>query len=94
MAPEQLSPLLKPYLDSGMVSDALCREADLLHYGENTYSADRPMMAVWYLSALIPLSLLFGALAKFFKTPPSYGRKSSIPPEDLPENPEKEAVNG
>lgn len=94
MAPEQLSPLLKPYLDSGMVSDALCRDADLLHYGENTYSADRPMMAVWYLSALIPLSLLFGALAKFFKTPPSYGRKSSIQAEDLPENPETEAVNG
>ena len=94
LAPEQLSPLLKPYLNSGMVSDALCRDADLLHYGENTYSADRPMMAVWYLSALLPLALLFGALTKFFKTPPSYGRKSSIQPEDLPENPETEAVNG
>ncbi len=95
MAPEQLAPLIKPYLDNGMVSGALCRDADLLHYGKTTYSADRPMMAVWYLSALIPLSLLCGVLTKFFKTPPSYGKRSSVQPEeDLPENSEKETVNG
>ncbi len=94
MAPEQLSPLLKPYLNSGMVAGALCRDADMHHYGENTYGADRPMMAVWYLSALLPLALLFGALTKFFKTTPNYGRKSSAQPDDLPENPEKEAANG
>lgn len=93
-APEQLAPLIKPYLDNGMVSSALCRDADLLHYGKTVYSADRPMMAVWYLSALLPLSLLCGVLTKFFKTPPSYGKRSSIQPEDLPENPEKETVNG
>ena len=94
VAPEQLAPLVKPYLDNGMVSSALCRDADLLHYGKTSYSADRTMMAVWYLSALIPLALLCGVLTKFFKSPPSYGKRSSIQPEDLPENPEKEAVNG
>lgn len=94
MTPGQLSPVLKSYLDAGMITSALCSDADLLHYGENEFSGNRNMMAVWYLAALVPLAWLFGALMKFFKTKPNYERIINAKSEETAEDTEKETVNG
>ena len=94
-APGQLEPLLKPYLDAEMVKTALCSDMDLLHYGESLHTGDRNVLAVWYLSALVPLAWLSGALMKFFKTEPKYGKKFAGNADESQEDPDdKELDNG
>lgn len=77
MGPGQLEPVLKPYLQSGMVSSYLSRDIDLNHYGETVHFAGRTQAAVWYLCALVPLAWLGGIISKTMKTEPKYNKKNA-----------------
>lgn len=94
MTPGQLEPLLDPYLKSEMITSALSRDGDLLHYGEDGHTADRSLMAVWYLAALLPLAWVFGVLSRFFKTEPGYERNAAAKSEEGQQNSDKEIENG
>ena len=93
MGPEQIRPLLKPYLQSGMISSMLANEYDLAEFGEENHSITKGNLAVWYLAALVPLAWLFGVVGKVMKTEPNYGRKSTVKNEEPQLNAEKEPEN-
>ncbi len=93
MASGQMEPLLQPYLRSGMVTSAISRDRDLLHFGDRNIASDRTQKAVLYLAVLLPLAWLSGLFAKFLKSDPSYGVKKSKKSNDLQQNQEKEAVD-
>ncbi|MBQ6343229.1 MAG: hypothetical protein IJI41_08920 [Anaerolineaceae bacterium] len=93
MGPEQLQPLLKPYLQSGMIDSMLANEFDLANYGEEDHSITKGNLAVWYLAALVPLAWLFGIVGKVMKSEPNYGRKSTVKDEEPQLNTEKESEN-
>ncbi len=93
MASGQLEPILRPYLNSGLVTSALSRDRDLLHYGADRIPADKTQIAVLYLAALLPLAWLGGLFAKFLKSDPNYGIKKSKKTDNPQKNPEKGAMN-
>ncbi len=93
MASGQLEPLLRPYTESGMITSALSRDRDLLHFADKNIASDGKHKAVLYLTALVPLAWLGGLFTKFLKSDPNYGMKKSKKSKDPRQDPEKEAVN-
>ena len=98
VSPGQLEPLLKPYLQSSMITGMLSRDIDLKDYGNTVHSVTRDQMAVWFLCGLIPLAWLSGLILKFLKSEPDYRKRSKntsgravVFPE---EEPEKDQQNG
>lgn len=77
LASGQLEPLLKPYLESGLVVSAMSRDMDTVNYGSVSNGIGRTQFAVWYLAALLPLAWLCGLITKFLKSDPNYGRKKN-----------------
>jgi len=93
MGPGQLEPLLKPYLQSGMVTSMLSHDEDLLNYGEETHTLGRTQFAVLYLAMLLPLAWLFGIIGNVMKTEPKYGRKSNVRNEESQQSAEAQAAD-
>ena len=93
MGPEQLQPILKPYLQTELITSMLSNDSDLKDFGSENHSADRNQMAVWYLAALVPLAWIFGIIGKVMKTEPDYERKSKIRTEQFDQDEEKESEN-
>ncbi len=92
LASGQLEPLLSTYLKAGLVTGAMSRDRDLLHYGSQTNNPDRHLFAVWYLAGLLPLAWICGNITRFLRSDPNYGRKK-IADKESGNNPEKEAEN-
>ena len=89
----QLEQILKSYLQSGMVTSAMSRDQDLLHYRDERVAPDRQQFAVLYLSALIPLAWLGGIASRFLKSDPNYLRKKNRKAEEFQPDTEKEDAN-
>ena len=89
----QLEPLLKPYLDAGMISGAMSRDTDMLRDSEEAERPGRRQMAVLYLAMLVPLAWLGGNITKFLRSDPDYGRKSARKEETVRTDPKKEAAD-
>ncbi len=93
LAPGQLEPLLRPYLDAGLVTSAMSNSRDLRHHDSNSDPADRKLYAVWYLAALLPLAWVGGMFTKFLSSDPNYARKKPLEKEEPEKNSEKGADN-
>ncbi len=97
MGPGQLEPVLKPYLQSGLITSFLSRDYDVSNYGEYDHPVGRTQMAVWYLCALVPLAWLGGVVSRIMKSEPHYSKRSAVPADksqQLSESEsEKETVN-
>lgn len=89
----QTEPLLKPYLEAGLVSSALSRDTDLVRYAGEAENSARARCAVLYLAVLLPVAWLGGAAAKFLKSDPNYGRKNTRKQGTNQTEPEKGAAD-
>ena len=89
----QLEPLLKPYLEAGMIRGMMSRDTDMLRDGDDAEKSGRKQMAVLYLAMLIPLAWLGGIITKFLQSDPDYGRKSVRKEETVRTDPKKEAAD-
>ena len=76
-----------------MVTSAMSRDQDLLHYRDERVAPDRQQFAVLYLSALIPLAWLGGIASRFLKSDPNYLRKKNRKAEEFQPDTEKEDAN-
>lgn len=73
----QLSMLLSPYEDSGLIDASISTVVDRSCYAKTDFSNEmnkREMFAVWGLILLLVLALLAGVIYRFFSHGPDYSR--------------------